>query len=217
MQTRIEIKGEQFDVLSCENQFIFHPLVFSILPVWKDSSPFDFTLDFKVDNYKIELCSMWLEVDCTLPVINGVVPKPTVMNNHEGVIYEKLAIPVQYTGAVLMANTIVNDYDITPDDRGIYPCFCYKVVYEYIFENGILITTIDHSRAMLRIRKNLDLGYRDWNKKRDKRCINQFIKTSFVGNYKKKRNKKREEYLANMCKLYKENPGISLEINIDAK
>lgn len=218
LQTLIEIKGEQFEVLSCENQFILHPLVFGILPVWKDSSPFDFELQISLDNYKIALHEMWVEADCALPIINGILPKYVSRHERDGALYDKLNIPIQYTGAILMAHTLVNDYGIQRSEGQNYPCFCYKVVYEYIFENGILITTIDHSRAMIRIRKNLDLGYRDIKKKRDLKCIQQFIKTSLVGDYKQlKRRKKLENYLSNMRELYKEHPCISLEINIDTQ
>lgn len=215
MQTLIEYRGEQFEVLECEHQYILHPQVFGILPVWKESSHFDFSMNFKLDEYKLTMNQMWVEADCAMPVINGIAPQYKTKNEQEGVIYDSLNIPIQYTGAILMAHTKVNVYGIVPEEQETLPCFCYKVVYEYIFENGILITTIDHSRAMVRIRKNLDLGYRDWNKKRDRRCIQQFIKTSLVGDYKLPRSKKKKEaYMSLMRAMYKEDAGISLAINI---
>lgn len=217
MQTLIEIKGEQFEVLNCENQFIVHPLVFGILPVWKESSPFDFNLHISLENYKIALCQMWVEADCALPKINGILPKYISNHGKDGALYDKLNIPLQYSGAILMANSLVNDYGIQPEQGKSHPCFSYKVVYEYIFENGILITTIDHSRAMIRIRKNLDLGYRNLTKMRDFKCIEQFVKTSMVGDYKPLKSKKKQErYFTKMRELYKEDPCIRVEINMDS-
>lgn len=217
LQTLIEMKGEQFEVLNCENQFILHPLVFGILPVWKESSPFDFNLQISLENYKMALHQMWVEADCALPMINGILPKYTSSHGRDGALYDKLNIPLQYSGAILMANSFVNDYGIQLEQGQKYPCYCYKVVYEYIFENGILITTIDHSRAMIRIRKNLDLGYRDLTKKRDFKCIEQFIKTSLVGDYKPSKSKKKQEnYFSKMRDLYKEHPCIRVELNMDS-
>ncbi len=216
LQTLFDIKGEQFEVLNCENQFIFHPVVLGISPVWKMNSPYDFDLRMELDNYKISLRQMWVHSDCVMPIVNEVVPKYGALEKKEGVLYNNLDIPIQYTGAILMAHTLVNDYGVHIIEGQKYPCYCYKVVYEYVFENGILITTIDHSRAMLRIRKNIDLGYRNLNKKRDMRCIQQFVKSSFIGNYKVTKSKKKlEDYLANMRELYKDNPCIEVKINID--
>lgn len=192
---------------------MFHPQVFGIHPIWKESSPFDFRMEIVLDNYKISLHRMWVKADCAMPVINGISPQYFAEGLKEGVIYDKLDIPILYTGAILLAHTKLNDYGIRPEAEEGLPCFCYKSVYEYIFENGILITTIDHSRSMLRIRKNIDFGYRDWNKKRDQRCIERFMKTSFVGDYKKVSKKKTDEYLCEMRKLYKDSPCIMVEMN----
>lgn len=213
----MEYRGELYEVLKCENEYMIHPSVFGILPLWKDSSPFDFSMKVTLDNYKITLDQMWVDADCMMPVINGVAPKVQFEEKQsQGVTYEDLDVQILYTGSILVANTLVNDYDMEVPEGEKYPCFCYKVVYEYVFENGILITTIDHSRAMLRIRKNLDLGYRYLNKKRDRRCIEQFIKTSLVGDYKLKKNKKKKElYLAQMRSLYKERPDVKVEMKLN--
>ena len=215
MQTLVEYRGEDFIVLNCEKQHMIHPVVFGILPVWKDTSPFEFELKLKLDNYKLSLQNLWVHVDCALPVINQVSPNPAVRHNINGYEYQELQVPALYSGAVMVANTLVDSYGSEVEENEPYPCFCYKQIYELVFDHGILITTIDHSRDMRRIRKNIDLGYRDWNKKRDRRCIEHFIQNSLIGDYKPVKSiKKQERYLASMRAEYRENPVAQVEIKV---
>jgi len=115
--------------------------------------------------------------------------------------YYDINQPLHYTGSITIADDFVKDYSM--NDTGQAPCFCYKCILELIFEDGILITTIDHSRDMLRIRKNIELGLRSLSKKRDFRCIEHFIKSTFIGNYKPFSSpKKSKKYLNKMKKQY---------------
>jgi len=216
LQTLLEYKGEEYVVLNCEKQHIIHPVVFGILPVWRDSSPFEYRMKLQLESYKLSLKDFWVYVDCALPVINGAAPRIGTCGETSGYEYQHMNVPILYSGAVLAARTLVNDYGIEREEGECAPCFCYKEVYELIFDHGILITTIDHSRDMKRVRKNIDLGYRDWNKKRDQRCIRHFIKNSMVGDYKITKSKKKEEkYLAQMRADYRVNDALQVEITVD--
>lgn len=187
MHTWIELKGEQYEVLRYEHPFILHPIVFGMNSKERDGSFANVELQLSLDNYKLVLRQMELE-----------------STEH---------IPVLYSGAILMAKTLVNDYGMDPNVEESYPCYCYKEVYEYVFEKGVLVTTIDHSRSMIRIRKNIDLGYRDLTKKRDVKCIQQYLRTSFVGRYKKAYNKKKTlAYVRKMKELYQDYCSLRLEI-----
>ena len=75
-----------------------------------------------------------------------------------------------------------------------------------------MITTIDHSKAMLRVRKNIDKGYRDLGKFRDRKCIDQFIRTSLLGTYRKTHSlRKKMKCLDRMKDLYLNYPSIRVE------
>ena len=204
MHTIIKIKEEVFDVLMHENQYLFHPVLLNHGSLEKSKLLEPKELNIELVSYKLILKHMRVESDEELPTIQGVVPDRELELSNIGT-YHDLDLDMKYTGAILMANTLVNTYGDEPDQAGNYPCYCYKVVYEYVFEQGILVTTIDHSRAMLRIRKNLDLGYRSLDKKRDYRCIRRFIKASLIGRYKS--TKKYEKYNHNfqaICEQYKD-------------
>lgn len=180
----------QYHILKCEDKDIINPEVFGISPTWKNDKNFEYSNVLIIKEYQLYLKSLMVSSDRGYPEINGIQPVAYFKeNNMEAVIYEDIMHPVSFTGAVVAAAEPLNTYEIP----GELPCFSYKQVLELIFQDGKLVTTVDHSKAMLRIRKNLDLGLRKLEKERDVRCIRHFIETSFVGDYKhpgKKRKKK---------------------------
>lgn len=94
----------------------------------------------------------------------------------------ELMIPNIYSGSIVIGKGLIaNDYLSHSNE---IPCYGYEEVIELIFSQGILVTTINHSRAMKRVRMNLDCGYRTLDKKKDVRCIQKFLRDSFVGDYK---------------------------------
>ncbi|MDF2539336.1 MAG: hypothetical protein K0S76_2357 [Herbinix sp.] len=153
-----------FTVISSEHEFIIHPSALGILPVSPEAAGCFFSASFHVKDYNLYLLNLTLLDDNTSP---------------KSFDYADKLVP--YHGALLVGNTQLKDY--VSKGYGAQ-CFSYKNVYELIFENGFLITTIDHSKAMLRIRKNLELGLRSLTKKRDERCITHFIRSTFIGHYK---------------------------------
>ena len=97
-----------------------------------------------------------------------------------------LSVLLPCTGGIIIAKDFVESFG----NEDIFPGYCYRKVIELIFKEGILITSIDHSKAMLKIRKNIVKGLRDIHNKRDNRCIRKFMKESLVGNYTKTMKKK---------------------------
>ncbi|KSV60076.1 hypothetical protein [Acetivibrio ethanolgignens] len=91
---------------------------------------------------------------------------------------EDLHIPLSYNGSVLLVRELLERY------AEYKPLYGYKKLMELIFDHGKLITAIDHSRAMYRIRRNLEAGLRDMANPKDARCILSFIDDLFVGKYK---------------------------------
>lgn len=180
-----------FLILKCEKKEIFDPHQIGISPIWSDNRNFHYSCVFEIKDYQLYLKNLILTSDRIYPNVGGA--KPVFLSDENGVDtveYRNVMIPVVYTGAILIGKNLVKTYG---NEREM-PCYSFKTVRELIFQEGRLVTTIDHSKAMLRIRKNLDLGLRDLNKKRDLKCIKHFLKSSFVGNYKtpiKNREKKK--------------------------
>ena len=172
-----------FLILKCEKKEIFDPDHLGISPIWSDDVNFGYSSIFAIKEYQLYLKNLILTSDRVYPIVGGVEPKLLASENGvETVEYDEIMVPVKFTGAVIIGGTFLKNYG--PEEEA--PCYSYKTVRELIFQEGKLVTSIDHSKAMLRIRKNLDLGLRDLNKKRDVNCIRHFLKSSFVGDYENK-------------------------------
>ena len=76
---------------------------------------------------------------------------------------------MKYSGGVLIVKGLLEEYKEYED------IFSYETVLELIFKNGCLITTVDHGKAVLRIRRNLELGLRSITSTRDRICIQRFL------------------------------------------
>jgi hypothetical protein len=179
---------ETFQIILCEKDNIFEPGLFGISPIWSNDKNFEYYSSYFIDDMQLYLRDLTITADRSYPVIGDVKPATYLQENGlETAIYESINQPISFTGGIIVVNSLVKNYGFFKD----FPCFCYKYVRELIFHDGKLITTIDHSKAMHRIRKNLELSLRNLDKKRDVRCINRFIKSSFVGEYKFVHDKKR--------------------------
>ncbi len=169
-----------FQILKCEWKDIVKPDIFGISPTWTNDKNFDYISIYEIKEYQLYLKSFTVTSDRGFPTINGVEPESCLAEKGiQTVQYKNIMVPVKFTGAIIIGNTLIKNYGLNDD----IPCYSYKLVRELIFQDGKLVTTIDHSKDMLRIRKNLDLGLRSLNKARDVKCITHYIKSSFVGDY----------------------------------
>ena len=181
IRNSIIISDLTYEILYCEHD-IFQPDFFHISPTWSDDKEFAYTSQFYLDDYQLYLNNLIISSDRCYPEINGISPEPYILEQgRDAVQYSGIMEALGYTGSMIIATQLVKKYT----DNSDTPCFSYKFVKELVFREGKLITTIDHSKGMLRIRKNLDSGLRSLDKKRDIKCIQRFIMTSFAGDYKK--------------------------------
>ncbi len=182
MDARDTIIAEEtsFLILKCEWKDIYQPDIFGISPIWSNDQEYEYISIFEIREYQLYLKSFIITADSSFPVINGIEPQPCYTEKGiETVQYNDIMVPIKFNGAIVIGNTLIKNYGFDED----IPWYSYKVVRELIFQDGKVVTTIDHSKAMLRIRKNLDLGLRSLNKARDIKCIKKYIKSSFVGDY----------------------------------
>ncbi len=189
----IIIDKERYEILASEQSYVFHPEHFGISPTWTNDLNFQYKCLFELKDHQLYLKSFQVTSDRGYPIINNV--KPEVCNLEQGletVQYVNVNEPLKYSGAIMFANSLVKDYRLPYHmDLNNPPCFSFKFVGELIFEEGKLITSVNHNKAMRRIRKNIDLGLRSLDKKQDIKCIKKFIKVSFIGDYQYQEKKQK--------------------------
>lgn len=163
-EKQMKYLNKDYKILHSEQEFIIHPAAIGILPMTKAALQCSFTSEYHIENYRLYLDKLTLN--------------PGEMNETQ---YDFQDYAVSYHGAVLIGTNLVKEYNM----KGMMPaCFSYQNVMELFFEDGVLITSVDQSKAMLRIRKNLELNLRSILRSRDVRCIKRFMYSSFVGDYK---------------------------------
>lgn len=183
-------------ILAAEQEHIVHPAALGLTSLTKDTMEQSYFAEFEVKDYQLYLKCITL---------GSNQESATPFTNPDKTYYFE-DFKVSYNGAVMIGTKRVKDY-IFKDKEA--PCFSYQKVYELVFAKGKLITTIDQSKAMLRIRKNIELGLRSLHKKNDQRCIERFIHSSMVGDYRPFLLKQsRYRYLKEMKKDYSGNSFI---------
>ncbi|MBH1942374.1 hypothetical protein I5677_15840 [Mobilitalea sibirica] len=181
----ILFREKKYKILDVTQDFIIHPSVLSAESITKDSLQLSFAAGYHFVNQALYLDYMTVLNDSNTMIKDGYHNRP-----------------VYYTGAILIGSDLINDYDVKEETA----CFSYKNVYELILKQGFLEITADHSKSMLRIRKNLELGLRDLSKKRDLRCIEHFLEDIFLGEYSSNHSLKQKlKILRDMKKKYYSN------------
>lgn len=183
LEQQLVFLNKNYQILYSEQEFIIHPAAFGLLPMTKAALHYSYKSEFHIENYQLYLDKLTLHP--------GEVAEKQ---------YEFKDCASSYNGAILIGTNLVKEYPI----KGLKTtCFSYQNVLELVFEDGILITSIDQSKAMLRIRKNLELNLRNLNRGRDLRCIKRFMNSAFIGDYKAfKLPLARKKYIEEMRKDY---------------
>lgn len=173
------LEGKSYHLIQTEHE-IEIPQRVLVTPIWEKDREGSNSYIYEVMERQLYLKDMIVSSDRGFPVINDVIPQSVYSENKMDIaLYENLNERLTFSGCILIGSEYSEKYSSKYD----LPYYQYARVYELIFEDGKHITTIDHSKAMLRIRKNLDLGLRTMEKERDRKCIKHFLKTSFVGDY----------------------------------
>jgi hypothetical protein len=167
-------KNTEYTILAAEQECIIHPIALGYLPYSSASLQCSFSSHFIIQDYQLLLSRLDIVTNEAMNL--GGMHMEGYARKHS---FEEF--PVSYNGTILIGANIVKEYYLNGNSPAY---FSYQKLIELVFENGILITTVDQSRAMLRIRKNLELGLRSIDNKRDKRCINRFMNSVLVGDYK---------------------------------
>lgn len=190
IKQKIIYKGKEYMIIAAEQEFIIHPAALGMLPLDKTSLSCNFSTDYYLDGYNLYLKKIMLIDE----------------DSQQEYLFDNCRL--FYSGSILIAADMVSEICIKGNDPA---CFSYQNVKELIFNDGVLVTGIDHNRAMHRIRKNLELGLRKLSNSRDLKCINRFLDSSLVGDYKPfKFSYNRQRYLKKMKSCYN---GVSFLAN----
>ncbi|WP_167956694.1 hypothetical protein [Anaerosporobacter faecicola] len=172
MKAELVFRNQEYNVLMMENEadIAIEELDHNVFGL--DQIHLNYHCQFEVKEYHLYLRM------CEILCMNGyrAVLKSDSQKENE------LPLGNMYTGSVVIGRNVVMNDDTTIVEP--LPCYHYEEVMELIFSQGVLVTTVNHNRAMKRVRMNLECGYRSLNKKKDVRCIQKFLKDSFVGRYK---------------------------------
>lgn len=176
--------GISYVVLRCEDN-PYLPADFGIAPTWEKDKSFQYSGNLEIEEYKLYLRDLSILCD-RVPDIGEIHPKVNEISyGITNALYENIHAILTYTGGMIIGNGLIKEYDKGMICSGRYyePVYCYETLLELVFQDGRLVTEIDHSKGMKRIRKNLDLGLRSLEKEKDVKCIRHFIRTSFIGDY----------------------------------
>lgn len=190
VEQQLIYSGKSYSILSVEQEHIIHPVAFGMLPLSAASLQCNYSGFFHLEDYQLKLDKLLLHGGDSVNAASKEQEK----------IYDFMNCTVSYNGAILIANKLLKEYFLKSDKPA---CFSYQNVIELVFEDGVLITAVDQSRAMQRIRKNLELGLRILTDPGDVRCIQRFMNSSFIGDYKPfLLNRSRMKYLKEMKNDY---------------
>ncbi len=185
-EQQIIFRDKCYIVISAEQDFILHPAVLAEKKISSELTKLSFCCDYSIKNNQ-------LMADCMTVSVSGPEQQSSRITAGE--------FPVLYSGVILIGREIISEY---PLSGHCLPCYSYRYVYELVFNKGVLVTTADQSKAMLRIRRNLELGLRSLAVKRDIRCIRRYLNDCFIGDYRPLNLKKQLKYLEELKKRYRE-------------
>ena len=92
--------------------------------------------------------------------------------------YDNVNLMIPYTGKILLRDKFLPEYYI---HMGFQQAFAYETLVEFVFENGKLIETIDHSDTVEKMRESMNL-----EELVDRNDVNKFVNDSFSLDYKTK-------------------------------
>ncbi|MDO5520341.1 MAG: hypothetical protein Q4G58_07615 [bacterium] len=181
----IYFKNDFYTVLLREADNLLMEVVREHKPIWKSYSG-DVIASYDLQDYMLTLQDLILDKHLMKRNEKFCDREPIIDMVTGNKVFDKLNCPVKYTGNIIVAKDLIDTFSLE-ENLSEYPCYCYKEVYELCFDQGCLTMSIDHSKAMVRIRKNIEKGLRNTKNAKDVRCINKFLKQTFCHDFEKNR------------------------------
>lgn len=168
--------GHDYTIIAMSKEINFAPTVYGLIPqaictaCWKG-----YWCDYSIENDKIFLKNLHISCkDNYYPDFNGIKVISNKENFMEHHLYKNINLPILYTGQIVVGSGFLNQYYI---HMGYQRAWAYKTVLEFVFEEGILLDTINHSEKAEKMREQIQFD-KNFKKNLDKN-ISQFIDDSF--------------------------------------
>lgn len=194
------IDGQSFDIIAETAPITFSPEEYGFSPTpictacWSG-----YWCEYGIQDNRLCLDKLYISnTEDIYPDLNGVSVSPveyedcTVYTRGETRIesypkymghrlYAGIALPIKYTGRILVGADFLNEYYI---HMGFQHPYAYKTLLEFCFEDGVLMMKTDYSDFGERLRAKIDLGDPSW--KYDGADLWDFIENSFSLDYSEK-------------------------------
>lgn len=167
-----KVKNKQFTVVAMSAPMVFDPHDYGLEPQSRCTACWrGYWCEYNIEDDKLFLQNLYMyNRDENYPDINGVSVSPKTyhdaicirekkeeiikIEDHMGHrLYCNVNLPVSYTGRVLVGDEFIKKYYI---HMGFQRSWAYKVLKEFVFEEGLLLEIIDHSMMASKIRKIID-------------------------------------------------------------
>ena len=172
--------GSDYSIVAISTPIQFNPVQFGITPLSACTACWaGYWCEYDISEEGIVLKNLYINSrDNNYPAINGVEAeedereKFQYMGHH---LYKNIGIRMKYTGKILVGKDFLREYYI---HMGYQREWAYQTLVEFIFEDGNLIETVDHSNMAEKLREEIkkDTGKPKPYTEQD---IARFVKNSF--------------------------------------
>lgn len=169
-------KRKEYSLVAITGDLRFNPREYGLKPVaictacWRG-----YWCEFEVKASGLVLKNLYIDTK------DGEwIEEPTKSEKHMGHReYKNINIPIDFTGKILLGNNFLSKYYI---HMGFQRAYAYKELKEFVFEQGTLVETIDHSKMAKKIRQELEATCDDLSHP-DGSNILKFVEDSFSTDY----------------------------------
>lgn len=171
-------KKEDYDLVAMSKPLSFKPEDYGIIPEGLDTACWaGFWCEYSISEEGIFLKNFYVNSkDGNYPEINGVTPVKKKLEILYGryQLYKDVNLKIPYTGRILIGKDFLREYYI---HMGYQRAWAYKVLKELIFQEGILVEEISHSRKAKELREQIDANPEFMKKLADN--VLEFVDSSF--------------------------------------
>ena len=147
--------GEEYSIVALSNPVQFDPVYYGITPSAATTACWaGYWCEYDISEKGLILDKLYINSkDGSYPDINGVSAKSEsktkpyeYMEHH---LYEGLDMHIDYTGRIVAGAGFLREHYI---HMGYQRAWAYETLVEFVFKNGSLLNTIDHSHDAAQIR-----------------------------------------------------------------
>ena len=161
IENRFKFNGDDYSIVAISTPIDFKPQDYGITPLPIFNACWDgYWCEYEITKTEIILKNLYINShNDEYPEINGISPENDSQNkqNHFQYmghhLYKNLNIKMNFTGKILIGKGFLKQYYI---HMGYQRAWAYEVLEELVFENGMLIRTVDHSEKAKELREELD-------------------------------------------------------------